>query len=315
MQWGSRLPSCLHPNFQAPVDESLDAMKARQRAEVLAFEKFGMEIREEYSKPLERTRAIQQLAELKRQMKERHANEEAARERSGIPEHRLPQIALAPPEPAPTAKPENSAPQETEPTRGLIGQAAVRAAREAERPDTKVLRSTAHRGPMEEAILERHIKQGDSRVGPGARFGCIKGINQKAAAAGKRVCEVGTDGDCLYAALLVAACEIPSPDSIAALRARVAEHLESHADLYAEMVGTLAQCTLHLYLEGVRNGAPGGELELSVLAKVLAARITVLHPSEENRVYVPDGTTSIDLWLAFYPSYTILGDPHYNALK
>ena len=43
-------------------------------------------------------------------------------------------------------------------------------------------------------------------------------------------------------------------------------------------------------------------------------RIHLVTPDDDVRTFDPEGPPETDIWIAYYPSYTILGDAHYNVL-
>lgn len=323
--WNDRLPNSLRAGFQPPSEETEEDMKRRHHAELVEYERFAAGIRSEYTKPIDKSRAVQQLSGLKQQMRERHVSEEAvltgserASKKAQILLNTGPSQPIVPNKADSTAEDPVSAgflpPQDA---RGLIGGALAHANRMAEQASHKVLRSTAHRSAMDNEIIERYVKKAEVRSGPGARFGFIQRINQKAAALGKRVINIETDNHCLYNSL-IAGLHGPSDDTgeaVKRLRGLVGDYVATHADLYTDMVNVMVQMSLPAYVEGIRTEALGDELECSVAAKVLGVKIHLVTPDDDVRVFDPDGLSEGDIWIAYYPSYTILGDPHYNALK
>lgn len=323
--WNDRLPNSLRTGFQPPSGETEEDMKRRHHAELVEYERFAAGIRSEYTKPIDKSRAVQQLSSLKQQMRERHVSEEAVLSGSERASKKA-QILLNAGSSQPTIpnKGDNIVedpiragflpPQEA---RGLIGGALAHANRIAEQASHKVLRSTAHRSAMDNEIIERYVKKSEARSGPGARFGFIQRINQKAATLGKRVINIETDNHCLYNSLITGL-HGPSDDTgeaVKRLRSLVGDYIASHADIYTDMINVMVQMSLSAYVEGIRAEALGDELECSVAAKVLGVRIHLVAPDDDVRVFEPEGPTEDDIWIAYYPSYTILGDPHYNALK
>lgn len=323
--WNDRLPNSLRAGFQPPSEEAEEDMKRRHHAELVEYERFATSIRSEYTKPIDKSRAVQQLSRLKQQMRDRHVSEEAVLSGSERASKKA-QILLnaGPSHPVASGKTDNVAedpvragflpPQDA---RGLIGGALAHANRMAEQASHKVLRSTVNRTAMDNEIIERYVKKTEARSGPGARFGFIQRINQKAAALGKRVITVEADNHCLYNSL-IAGLHGPSENSgeaVRHLRNLVGDYIAAHADIYADMINVMVQMSLAAYVEGVKTEAMGDELECSVAAKVLGVRIHLLTPDDDVCIFDPEGSSEADIWIAHYPSYTILGDPHYNVLR
>lgn len=75
--WNDRLPNSLRAGFQPPSEEAEEDMKRRHHAELVEYERFATSIRSEYTKPIDKSRAVQQLSRLKQQMRDRHVSEEA----------------------------------------------------------------------------------------------------------------------------------------------------------------------------------------------------------------------------------------------
>lgn len=322
--WNDRLPNSLRAGFQPPSEETEEEMKRRHHAELVEYERFATSIRSEYTKPIDKSRAVQQLSRLKQQMRDRHVSEEAVLSGSERTSKKA-QILLSA-GPSHSVAPEKATPTIDDPVRagflppqdarGLIGGALAHANRMAEQASHKVLHSTAHRTAMDNEIIERYVKKAESRSGPGARFGFIQRINQKAAALGKRVINIEADNNCLYNSL-IAGLHGPSEDSgeaVKRLRGLVGDYVTAHADVYAEMINVMVQMSLAAYVEGIKAEAMGDELECSVVAKVLGVRIHLVTPDDDVRTFDPEGSPETDIWIAYYPSYTILGDAHYNVL-
>ena len=170
---------------------------------------------------------------------------------------------------------------------------------------------------MEEKALQKRIEAAKEEqlknLGKSPEFLEQKYITEFLKSLNLQSYNIRSDGSCLYAAI-IKSCTIHIDKKVEELRNLVATYLEENSDDYCGFVeGDFSE-----YLKGVKDGSLwGGELELTVISKILDLEIDVVKWNgssgcEVNKFTPENKSSSSNKAVITYHRH-LMQSEHYNA--
>lgn len=169
----------------------------------------------------------------------------------------------------------------------------------------------------QEAEMKQRIEtakaETNAMIGKSPTFLEAKCIREFIDMAGLTAVEVPSDGSCLYAAVLKSMLVQAVGVDVSSLRGQTADVLERERDLY----GGFVEGDFGEYVVGVRDGSLwGGELELTIISKILNTKITVIKwrdvaNSCETNNYSPSDAETTTATITYHRH--LMQSEHYNG--